>query len=118
MIKELIEIDSQGMFTGAKYITKGVNEDIPLETQIKLYSMIADMTGKVTKVDSLQSFELKIQIVDGKRVQIIIHSQEIPKYSSEVIFETDHPVVEKLFVISDTDEDGNPFSTMLKRSEY
>ena len=45
--------------------------------------------------------------------QRIRHTQEIPEYSKEYIFNTDNPVTAKVFVI-----DNTIYSTMLLDSEY
>ena len=59
--------------------------------------------------DYLQVFYLSAQ--NGK--QRIKHSQEVPQYSAEYIFDTDSPITEKIFVIDD-----DTHSTMLLASEY
>ena len=59
--------------------------------------------------DYLQVFYLSCD----KGRQRIKHTQEIPEYSREYIFNTDHPVTAKVFVI-----DNTIYSEMLLNSEY
>ena len=59
--------------------------------------------------DYLQVFSLSCD----KGRQRIRHTQEIPEYSKEYIFNTDNPVTAKVFVI-----DNTIYSTMLLDSEY
>ena len=59
--------------------------------------------------DYLQVFSLSVK--NGK--QRIIHSQEIPEYSKEYVFNTGTSVTDKVFVIDD-----KTHSTMLLANEY
>ena len=59
--------------------------------------------------DYLQVFNLS---AEGDK-QIIRHTQEVPEYNQEYVFEFENPVTEKIFVIDD-----ETHTTMLLASEY
>ena len=59
--------------------------------------------------DYLQVFSLS---ADGEK-QIVKHTQEVPVYNKEYVFEFENPVAEKIFVIDD-----ETHTTMLLASEY
>ena len=88
------------MFDKEKYLTAGVDESIPFETQIFLWDMIEVARGKV-KLDYLQIFKLKPAKVDAGAVQVIEHSQEAPPFHQTAAFPSDDPVTAKLYVIDD-----------------
>ena len=94
------------IFNNKRYITCGVNENIPPLLQIILWGLIDEMP--VDK-DYLQVFSLSEE--DGK--QKIKHSQEVPGYSEEYVFDMENIVTNKVFVIDD-----KTHSTMLLAEEY
>lgn len=94
------------MFQNERYITRGVQSDIPIELQIFMWSCINALPE--TK-DYLQVFRLS----SFKGKQKIIHEQEQPEYKKEYLLSLDKPVNEKVYVI----DDGN-YSTMLLAEEY
>ena len=59
--------------------------------------------------DYLQVFSLS---ADGEK-QIVKHTQEVPVYNKEYVFEFENPVAEKIFVIDD-----ETHTTMLLAEEY
>ena len=78
-------------FKNKRYITRGVNERVPLLTQLFMWKCID--TLEIDK-DYLQVFNCSVR--DGK--QKIIHIQEEPEYSKEYLFKTDAPLfVGKIF---------------------
>lgn len=96
------------MFEKDRYLTRGVLEEIPLEIQILLWSMIV---GIKIKKDYLQVFE--IEPIKNSLLKIE-HRQEIPKYKKEhVVVNTGINSKVKIFVI----DDGG-YSTMMLSSEY
>jgi len=96
-----------------KYITRGINAEIPLYLQSLMWDMISSM--KVEKQDYLQVFKLERIIADGRVWQKITHSQEQPDYENMVLI----PVYEgktvdnKVFIIDDYE-----YCTMLLAEEY
>ena len=96
------------MFDKDRYLTRGVSEEIPLEIQILLWSMIG---GIKIKKDYLQVFE--IEPIKNSLLKIE-HRQEIPKYKKEhVVVNTGINSKIKIFVIDDEE-----YSTMMLSSEY
>lgn len=95
------------MFKNKRFITCGVNNEIPLILQLSMWSLIDEL--KIPK-DYLQIFELN----ESEGHQKITHSQEQPTYKKEYLLKTDAPFIyAKIYVIDDGEH-----STMLLSSEY
>lgn len=75
---------------------------------------------KAIEADYLQIFRLKTEVVNGKYILSITHEQEVPSYVNQLagIYQVAKAINEKVYVISDYDEDGNEYSTMLLADEY
>lgn len=98
-----------------KYITRGIDSNIPLLYQMLMFAAIDDLKASGMAVDYLQVFEFSIGISEGKMVQVIEHRQEIPKYSRQLIVPIQgEEIKDKVFVI----DDGADYVTMLLASEY
>lgn len=97
------------MFDNSRYLTKGVDADIPLMLQVLMWQCIDEMPEPK---DYLQVFRLK-KLENGN--QMIVHSQENPAYKQTyVIFADGFEAVDaKIFVIDD-----ETHSTMLLAEEY
>lgn len=91
------------MFRNPRYLTKGVNETVPILIQLCLWGFAVDME------DSLQIFELS---PEGKS-QRIIHKQEQPEYRKEYLVHCSEPVTAKVYIIDD-----ETHSTMLLAEKY
>ena len=100
-------------FTGSRFITSGVENEIPAELQTVMWNSIDDDIRLQKKVDYLQVFILKYTYVNGVQIQEIIHKQEQPSRKKRLTVETDNPVSAKVFVIDDVTH-----STMLMNHEY
>lgn len=101
------------MFEGDKFLTRGVDDTIPLELQLFMWEAIHNMPAPK---DYLQVFELKVE----KGLQVIHHTSEQPAFDMTYILTTAaNPVSAKIFVIDDyyADEDKH-LSTMLLAEEY
>lgn len=98
---------------GSRYVSRGINDEIPIDVQIFMLQLIEELKNTIGDVDYLQIFT--ISTVDESENTIrIIHSQEVPEYKKIWIFEASEPCnEEKIFVI----DDGN-HSTMLLAEEY
>lgn len=94
-------------FQNHKFITCGVAEQIPMDLQLILWTMI----DEVSEQDYIQVFDISISNGQGK----IRHTQEVPKYENEVTFnaETAIDYSGRVFVIDD-----ETHSTMLLPEEY
>ena len=97
------------MFDNSRYLTKGINEEVPLNLQILLWSMI-DST--LIKKDYLQVFKINIINKNANLVEIT-HTQEHPEHKKTIqavaVIERDM----KIFVIDDGEN-----TTMLFAEEY
>ena len=95
------------MFSNQRYLTRGVQADIPFELQLFMWGCIARLPEER---DYFQVFEL--EITNG--IQRIHHFSEQPEYSMEYLLPTvTNPVTAKVYVIDDSDH-----STMLLAEEY
>ena len=93
------------MFKNTKYLTRGVQSEIPIELQLFMWSCIE----AVPEPDYLQIFRLEPM----KTMQKIIHEQEQPEYLKEYLLKSDDPITAKVYVI-----DSDTYSTMLLAEEY
>ena len=94
------------MFDNPRYMTRGIDTDIPFELQMFIWGCINKMPSDC---DYLQVFELS----DISGMQQIIHSAEQPEYRKVYIFPAAKPVTAKIYVI-----DSVEYSTMLLAEEY
>ena len=95
------------MFNNQRYLTRGVESEIPLHLQLFLWNCIDRLPEER---DSLQVFRLEPL---GETMQSITHESEQPAHKKVYLIPTDNPITEKLYVIDDEDH-----STMLLASEY
>ena len=97
-------------FKNTRYITKGIENKIPLYLQLIMWDLIDKM--EVAEKDYLQVFKLSKEADKQK----IVHSQEVPEYTKEYSFNKvpdSDLIITKIFVIDDVTH-----STMLLASEY
>lgn len=98
-----------------RYMTRGIREEVPRWVQMILWGMV-DGLRNVKELDYLQIFELETigNQEDGTLVQVIIHSQEQPKYYKVYYIPTmDNGATGKIYIIDDGE-----YSTMLWADEY
>jgi len=94
------------MFNNQRYLTKGVQSEIPIELQLFMWECINRMPEEC---DYFQVFRL--ENIDG--IQKITHFSEQPEYCREYMIQTDKPITAKVYII-----DSDEYSTMLLVSEY
>ena len=94
------------MFKNNRYLSRGVDDTIPIELQLFLWECIDQLPEPR---DYLQIFDLE-QVGNMQR---ITHRTEAPEYRKVYLFPSDNPITEKLYAIDDNDH-----STMLLSSEY
>lgn len=94
------------MFSNSRYLTKGVQAEIPLELQIFMWECIDNLPESK---DYLQVFKLE----PFGEMQRITHTSEEPEYKMEYLIPSESPITAKIFVIDDGDH-----STMLLAEEY
>jgi len=90
-----------------RYLTRGVDNEIPLEIQLFLWNAIDHMPEPK---DYLQVFRLSN--VNG--LQVIEHTAEQPEYKMQYILtQIEKPVTTKIYCI-----DSEEYCTMLLAEEY
>lgn len=94
------------MFNNKRYLSRGVNEKIPIELQLFLWACIDQLPEPR---DYLQIFDLK----QVGSMQSITHRLEQPEYRKVYLLPSEVPITEKIYIIDDGEH-----STMLLASEY
>ena len=94
------------MFTNKRYLSRGVDDTIPIELQLFMWGCIDQLPEPR---DYLQVFDLEQVGI----MQSITHRSEQPEYLKVYLLTFKKPIVEKVYVIDDGDN-----STMLLASEY
>ena len=94
------------MFDNQRFLTRGVDTEIPPELQLFLWSCIDRLPEER---DYFQVFKLEAL----GEMQRISHTSEQPEYHMEYIIPTEKPITAKLYVI-----DSEEYSTMLLAEEY
>lgn len=93
------------MFDNQRYITRGIDTEIPLWLQVFMWEAI----NFIPKPDYLQIFRLE----PFGTMQRITHEQEQPPFRREYLIPTDNPMTQKIYIIDSTD-----YNTMLLAEEY
>ena len=94
------------MFQNKRFLTRGVQAEIPIELQLFLWNCIDQLPQER---DYFQVF--KLDVANGKHH---IHNiSEQPEYSQDYMIDIANPVNQKVYVIDDIDH-----STMLLAEEY
>lgn len=94
------------MFTNQRYLSRGINDTIPLELQLFLWACIDQMPEER---DYLQVFDLS----PSGTMQSITHRSEQPEHRKVYLLPSEKPITEKIYVVDDNDH-----STMILASEY
>ena len=94
------------MFNNQRYITRGLDSEIPFELQLFMWECIDRLPEEC---DYFQIFRL--ENLDG--IQRITHFSEQLEYHMEYLIPTNKPITAKVYVI-----DSNDYSTMLLAEEY
>lgn len=94
-------------FTGQRYLTRGVKNEIPFDLQMFMWYLINQLPEPK---DYLQIFRLS---VSDNGTQRIVHEQEEPQYHKEYDIDIENPITAKVYVIDDGDH-----CTMLLAEEY
>lgn len=99
-------------FCNSRYITRGIQSEVPIALQTFLWSCIKSLQQEM-ELDYLQVFDLKKEKTDNGYIQIIVHEQEVPEY--RMTYRITFPDIKevKIFIIDDGDH-----STMLLAEEY
>lgn len=94
------------MFNNQRYLTKGVQAEIPIGLQLFMWGCIDKLPEEC---DYFQVF--KMENLNG--IQKITHFSEQPAYRKEYLIPIDNPITAKVYII-----DSDEYSTMLLASEY
>lgn len=94
------------MFTNKRYLSRGVDDAIPIELQLFMWACIDQLPESR---DYLQIFDLE----QVGSMQSITHKSEQPKYRKVYLLPSEKPITEKIYVI-----DSSDFSTMILATEY
>lgn len=94
-----------------RFVTRGIAEEVPITTQIFLWSLIDDQVSSGKKLDYFQKFELKAT----ERGQEILQSQEEPQWSQKVLLQLADLIClnKTIWVIDDVE-----YQTMLFPEDY
>ena len=99
--------------SNSRYITSGVQQEIPLVFQLFMWSCIETLKEQGKELDYLQVFELTGKGGEDGFLQRIEHRQEVPEYRKTYVVQCREPITAKIFVIDD-----GAYSTMLLAEEY
>lgn len=94
------------MFNNHRYLTKGVQSEIPIGLQLFMWGCIGKLPEEF---DYFQVF--KLENLGG--IQKITHFSEQPTYRREYLIPTGNPITSKVYII-----DSDTYSTMLLAEEY
>ncbi|MBP1533721.1 MAG: DUF960 domain-containing protein [Ruminococcus sp.] len=100
-------------FDGNRYITSGIQQEIPLALQLMMFESLAFMERKAGELDRLQIFKLETTEKDGMFLLNIRHEQEVPEAKIDIVVPVADPINEKVYIIDDVDH-----VTMLLAEEY
>ena len=100
-------------FTGSRYISSGIGNEISVELQTILWDMIDEERRQGEILDYLQIFKLRLIYENGVEIQEITHYQEQPRRKKKITIEAANPITAKIFVIDDVTH-----VTMLLNHEY
>ena len=100
-------------FDGSRYITSGIQDEIPLAIQIMMFESLEFMERKAGELGYLQVFKLDTIEKDGTLLLNIRHEQEVPEAKLDYIVPVDEPINAKVYIIDDVDH-----VTMLLAEEY
>lgn len=94
------------MFNNQRYLTKGVQSEIPIGLQLFIW-------GCIDKLHEKQDYFQVFRLENFNGIQKITHFSEQPEYHREYLIPTDKPITSKVYII-----DSDEYSTMLLASEY
>ena len=94
------------MFNNQRYLTKGVQAEIPLELQLFMW-------GCIDKLPEERDYFQVFRLENMGGIQKIIHFSEQPEYHREYLIQTDKSITSKVYII-----DSDTYSTMLLAEEY
>lgn len=100
-----------------RYMTKGIQETLPIQLQFFLWELQMNLRATKKDIDYLQVYHLSTIAKDSKTFQVIHHKAEKPPYNAVYCLESEICFNDKIYIISDKYEDSL-VETMLFASEY
>lgn len=94
------------MFNNQRYLTKGIQAEIPLELQLFMW-------GCIDKLPERRDYFQVFRFENLGGIQKVTHFSEQPEYHKEYLIPTGKPITAKVYII-----DSDEYSTMLLASEY
>lgn len=96
--------------------SKRVSEECPFLYRVWMLKEITRLREEeIMALDYLQIFKFSLVEKDGKILQEIIHSQEVPEYSRIYYFEpVENGISAKFYII----DDGADYATIIFADEY
>ena len=105
--------EQKWLFDGPKYKTSGVENYVPEEVQLAIWSFIESRRNQKIPLDYLQVFNLRPIQKEGLTFQLIECQQEVPEYRDVITVVCDKPITDKLYLIDDRSH-----CTLLRSNEY
>lgn len=96
-----------------RYMTRGIQTDIPMEIQLFVWGLQTEIRQNNKEIDYLQVYKLT---VEGEK-QKIKHTSEEPEYEKEYVVQVEEPITAKIYIIED-DYGDKLVETMLLSKEY
>lgn len=96
-----------------RYMTRGVQADVPMEIQLFLWELQTEIRKNNKEIDYLQVYALSVE--EGK--QKIKHTSEDPAYEKEYIVQVEEAITAKIFIIED-DYSTYWVEIMILKDEY
>ena len=101
-----------------KYMTKGIQDRIPLDLQILMWQMYDRCKEESKETDYLHTFQLK-SLEGNLSNQEIVYKQEIPEYERTYVIDVNQSVNEKIYIIeNNSDNEHETYVMMLLAEEY
>lgn len=94
------------MFNNQRYLTKGVQAEIPIRLQLFMW-------GCIDKLPEERDYFQVFRLENFNGIQKITHFSEQPEYHIEYLIPIDNPIITKVYII-----DSDTYSTMLLAEEY
>lgn len=96
-----------------RYMTRGIQADVPMEIQLFLWGLQTEIRKKSKEIDYLQVYDMEVENGNQK----ITHTSEEPEYKKEYVIQVEELITAKIFIIED-DYGDKLVETMLLAEEY
>lgn len=100
-----------------RYMTKGIQENLPIEIQLFLWELQSNLRQKEKEIDYLQVYKLSAISNQCNILQVIHHEAEEPKHEANYYLIVNQCIEAKIYIITD-DYEEYLVETMIFASEY